>query len=454
MTATCDKNIAGTSYLYKEAADDFLSVIDSKVDCLRTEGKLSPAVLKRLNQFFRIRNIYNSNAIEGNQLDYNETRLVVEQGLTISGKSLQDTLEAKNLSHALTLFESLAGNGVGPITEADIRNLHRAVLQGVNDREAGKYRDVQVAISGSLHKPPGPESVAPKMDELVQWMRNVDDNVSPIVMATVIHTWFVWIHPFVDGNGRVARLLLNLSLMRHGYPIAIIAKEDRKRYYEALGESDQSGDLTPLINLVAQSVDESLEEYLRAVDEERENDEWAESLVSTLDNAQKVRSRNSYDVWLSAMELLKNQFKRIADLLNEKAAGTVRLKFKDYGDLEFEKYRALQKHQSAKQTWSFGVESVMKGDNVRFVFYFGFASDPLCAKLGRETVTLHISYSVNQSRYENLDRVQAGQFPELREMGYWPEQEKFQARMSSGAVEERRVEAIAREFYQSMLQSN
>jgi hypothetical protein len=292
------------------------------------------------------------------------------------------------------------------------------------------------------------------MDELVQWMRNVDDNVSPIVMATVIHTWFVWIHPFVDGNGRVARLLLNLSLMRHGYPIAIIAKEDRKRYYEALGESDQSGDLTPLINLVAQSVDESLEEYLRAVDEERENDEWAESLVSTLDNAQKVRSRNSYDVWLSAMELLKNQFKRIADLLNEKAAGTVRLKFKDYGDLEFEKYRALQKHQSAKQTWSFGVESVMKGDNVRFVFYFGFASDPLCAKLGRETVTLHISYSVNQSRYENLDRVQAGQFPELREMGYWPEQEKFQARMSSGAVEERRVEAIAREFYQSMLQSN
>ena len=240
------KSIPGTAYCYDVAADGLLLDVNRKVEDLRAVGRLTPAALKELRDYFRLKNIYNSNAIEGNVLDYNETRMVVEEGLTISGKPLKDTLEAKNLSQALTLFEELADRQAGAILETDVRSLHAAVLKGVNDRDAGKYRDVEVAITGSKHRPPGPESVAPEMQRFGRWLKDVTHpaaltRLNPLLVASVAHTWFVSIHPFIDGNGRVARLLLNLMLMRFGHPIAVITKEDRHRYYEALGESDQNG---------------------------------------------------------------------------------------------------------------------------------------------------------------------------------------------------------------------
>lgn len=449
MTQLSEKDIRGTPYYYSEAIDSQLSEMDEKVAELRRSGRLSPAVLKGLSKFFRVKNIYNSNAIEGNQLDYNETRLVVEQGLTISGKSLQDTLEAKNLSDALDLFESLSTKDAGPILEADIRNLHCAVLKGVNDQEAGKYRDVPVAITGSAHKPPGPESVAPEMEQLVSWMKTLDDSLNPVIVASAIHTWFVSIHPFVDGNGRVARLLLNLFLMRHGYPIAVISIEDRKRYYEALGESDAGGDLTSLINLVAESTEDSLDEYLRAASEQRETQDWAQSLVFELNKTEVTRAKNVYAVWFSAMDLMKSHFRQVVDLLNEMAASTggVQFKFREYGALEFEKFQILQNHQSAKKTWFFGVEVRVGGKSVRFLFYFGFANDLLWPKLGRQAVTVRLAYSVGQSKYENLDQTQVGHFPELCEIGYAPKQEKFVERLKNGTVQTGRIEDIARSFF-------
>lgn len=259
-------------YLYQHSLEAQLSELRAKVSSLRKDGALSSEALKNLRRFFRIKNIYNSNAIEGNTLSIGETRLVVEQGLTITGKPLKDTLEAKNLSHALDLFEELADREGRPILGVDIRNLQGSILKGIDDENAGKYRSVNVHITGSQHTQPSSEQVASMMSDLTDWLEKLpspdqlSEEADPIVLACIAHAWFVYIHPFVDGNGRTARLLMNLVLMRYGYPIAIINRDDRQRYYDAL-ETSQGSDLTPFIQLVFESVDESLEEYLRANNE-------------------------------------------------------------------------------------------------------------------------------------------------------------------------------------------
>lgn len=446
-------NITGTRYSYNPGAEGLLTELDGKVVDLRSSGRLDSTVLKRLSEYFRIKSIYNSNAIEGNALDYNETKLVVEQGLTISGKSLKDTLEAKNLSHALGLFEELANRESGPISEADVRSLHMAVLKEVNDREAGKYRDVEVAISGSKHKPPGPESVAPEMEKFGTWLKVATSPATPlanpVILAAVAHTWFVSIHPFIDGNGRVARLLLNLLLMRYGYPIVVIAKEDRFRYYEALGESDRDGDLTSLLTLLIESVGESLDEYMSAVKEKRADEEWAKSLLSTVENRQKTRVHSDYSVWMSAMDLLKQHFKRTGDLLNTVSSESrtkVHFDVKEFGAFEFEKYWELRDGRAAKKTWFFAIDARIADRQSRYLFWGGFATPSLKHKLSHQDATLHVSFSDGGPIFQSLESG-GRDLPDLCEIGYNPESERYHWRLRDGHIKSGRIEEAARQFF-------
>ena len=231
--------IDGTAYVYDDTRLPDLEKLADRVRNMREQGRLSREVLYRIRKHFRIKNIYHSNAIEGNALAVGETREVVEHGLTITGKPLKDQAEARNLSHALDFLEELASSST-PITEHDLRQLHALVLHEITE-EAGAYRSSAVSISGSDYSPPGPESVPAQMEDFGRWLSDVSvagdtafAGVSGLLVAAAAHTWFVTVHPFIDGNGRVARLLLNLMLIRHGYPIAIITKEDRLRYYDAL----------------------------------------------------------------------------------------------------------------------------------------------------------------------------------------------------------------------------
>jgi len=259
-------SVVGAPYEIDDALLAKVTAIADRVTSMRASGALSPEFLARLRRFFKIKNIYNSNAIEGNLLDIGETRLVVEQGLTLTGKSLKDQAEARNLSEAIDFLEELAKDSSRPIIEADIRQLHFFVLKNIRDDDAGRYRAVAVEISGSQFKPPQPESVPSQMEEFCRWLEVATTPAihgsfeNPLVVAAAAHAWFVTVHPFIDGNGRVGRLLLNLLLMRSGYPIAIITKADRERYYDSL-ELSQSSDLTALTSLISECVEESLEEY-------------------------------------------------------------------------------------------------------------------------------------------------------------------------------------------------
>jgi Fic family protein len=452
---TGKRPVENTPYCYDAAFDGLLSDIGKKVEDLRSAGTLTPAVLKRIRDYFRLKNIYNSNAIEGNLLSYNETRLVVEQGLTISGKPLKDTLEAKNLSDALNLFEELADRQAGPIVEADIRSLHQAVLKGVNDREAGKYRDVEVAITGSDHRPPGPESVAPEMQRFGEWLKSVTQSgqtasQSPILVACAAHTWFVSIHPFIDGNGRVSRLLLNLILMRFGFPIAVITKEDRQRYYEALGESDHSRDLSSLLTLVVESVEESLEQYQAAAKEQREEQDWAQRVLSPLEARHQAQAKSEYAVWQAAMELLKNHFKRTADILNDAAGNRPLFGFKEFGVVEFEKFVELQNGRFVKRPWFFTVNVRGAVVDLRYLFWTGCAHADLNKELQPHGVALRVSVSNKLALFTPLDTLNDANQPRLSEIGYNARTERFFWRHRDGKIQSGRVEDAARPFFEQI----
>lgn len=450
--------INGTSYEFDDSRLSDFAELAGRVQEMRAQGRLSPDVLYRIRKHFRIKNIYHSNAIEGNVLAVGETRQVVEHGLTITGKPLKDQAEARNLSHALDFLEELAANSRTPITEGDVRQLHALVLDGLSD-EAGSYRSVPVAISGSEFSPPGPESVSADMADFARWLAvvSVPDpdafaGVSGLVAAAAAHTWFVTVHPFIDGNGRVARLLMNLLLMRHGYPIAIITKEDRLRYYDAL-ELSQASDLTPFIVLVAECVEESLEEYEAAAEEQRVQIEWAASLADKFTKPERIRAENEYEVWKNAMELLKSFLQQTADDLADQAKLYGNVYLKDFGSLEFEKYAALRRGISAKRTWFLRIDFRRGDTTVRYLFFFGHASR---AMERRCDVTLHVAREEppGSFHYERLEDIGSMNVPDLAEIGYEMEGERFVVRVRNGRPRIRRVEDFGKRFFNDVMEKH
>lgn len=224
---------------------------------------LPASVLGRLKEQLVIDWTYNSNAIEGNTLSWRETRLVLEDGLTVGGKSFLEHLEAINHRDAIAYVEGLVQNNE-PLAERHIKEIHALVLREIDQHYAGRYRDIQVRISGSNHLPPDPLLVGEMMEAFSRkWLVESHDS-HPVVRAAMAHFELVAIHPFVDGNGRTARLIMNLLMMKNGYLPAIILKNDRKKYYDAL-EKAQIGKTEDFIFLVARAVERSLSLYFEAI---------------------------------------------------------------------------------------------------------------------------------------------------------------------------------------------
>ncbi len=457
MTTDLAIEVGGTPYSYESSLSGDIEALAHRVKELRQSGKLTPEVLGGIRRYFRIKNIYHSNAIEGNVLTVGETRQVVEHGLTITGIPLEDQAEAKNLSDALDFLESLASDPSRPITEADVRQIHYLVLKGIDDNNAGKYRAMRVEISGSEYTPPAPESVPPQMRELGNWLSEASlaanklGALEGLLIASVAHNWLVYIHPFADGNGRVARLLMNVILMRYGYPIAVITKEDRLRYYDAL-EISQTSDLSAFVALVAESVYESLEEYEEAAKQHREKEEWAASLAARFSEPERIRARNEYEVWKNAMELLKSYFRQMTELLDE-GDETGRVYFKDFGTLEFEKYLSLRGGGSAKRTWFFRIDFRSGDKAVRYLFFFGAPSYDLRSEVD---VTVHLAREepVGSFRYERLTAMSQPNVPATVEIGYKAKDEKFVAKAQSGRKKKDKIETIGKALLEDIVEKH
>ena len=233
-----------------------------KLDTLRP---LPSSLVARLKKQMMIEYTYNSNAIEGNTLTLRETQLIIEEGMTVGGKSITETLEAKNHPEAIKFVERLV-DAKSELTEEVILQLHKLIMSNITE-DAGHYRTTGVKITGATFMPPPSSEVKPRIDELLKWMRENPDELTPIELATVFHHRFVQIHPFSEGNGRTARLSMNALLMKAGYPfIATVPKLDRLKYLKTLAEAD-SGNTSSFVNFIARCAEKALDMYLDALEE-------------------------------------------------------------------------------------------------------------------------------------------------------------------------------------------
>jgi excisionase family DNA binding protein len=239
--------------------------LEEKLAKLNKLRPLPKSAVQKLREKFQIEMTYNSNAIEGNSLTLKETFLVINEGITVKGKPLKDHLEAKDHHAALEyLYDLIDKNKRHAISEILIRNLHQIIVQETDKEWAGRYRNANVIIGGAKHTPPDALQIPQKMRDLISWLKSQKNKMNTIELSAFLHHKLVYIHPFFDGNGRTARLAMNLSLMQAGYPLVIILKNDRKKYYDVLEMADD-GKHEPLVKFIAQSIERSLDIYLKTL---------------------------------------------------------------------------------------------------------------------------------------------------------------------------------------------
>ncbi len=246
--------------------EKLLSRIIEKKKKLDSICPLPSDSLKKLHEEMRLLHTYHSNAIEGNTLTLSETKLVLEEGITIGGKSLREHIETTNNAKAFDYIETVIGKKKKTIDHITIQKIHEIVTAGILE-EAGRYRTKNVRITGAKKTPPDWSKVVHLMDELIENLEKSEKH--PIETSAFLHHRFVEIHPFIDGNGRVARLLTNLYLIGLGYSPLVIKTEDRKKYYRYLKAAD-AGNPGPFANFIAKAIDESFTMLLSIFGEEEE----------------------------------------------------------------------------------------------------------------------------------------------------------------------------------------
>ncbi len=240
----------------------------NKIDDIKNEidqyRPLKQNILKELKEYFRIGLTYSSNALEGNSLTETETKIVLEEGITIGGKLLKDHFEAVGHSEAYDLLYTLKNNN--SIEEKDILNLHKIFYFRIDANNAGQYRKENVFITGTKYVPPSAKQVTNLMQEFITNIPKLKQTLHPVEFAATIHRDLVSIHPFIDGNGRTARLLMNLILLQSGYVITIIPPILRTEYIATLKKTNENPkDNNPFISFIASMVHESLKDYLRMI---------------------------------------------------------------------------------------------------------------------------------------------------------------------------------------------
>jgi len=251
----------------KELSDLYtlLEIKKQKLDFFRP---LSSEQSKNLQKVYDVDMTYHSNALEGNTLSYSETKLILEEGITINGKSMNEHLEVINHKEALDFIEELVTIPTQNLRESDILNIHRLILKSINSKEAGRYRTQAVGVrksDGDIYHFTDPIFVKEKMEEFVIWLQNSND-LNSIQRASQAHFRFVSIHPFIDGNGRTARLIMNLILMQNGYVPSIIRVQDRSEYIQSIEKAQNNEPLDTFHKFIADSVEKNLDFYLETLE--------------------------------------------------------------------------------------------------------------------------------------------------------------------------------------------
>ncbi len=263
---------------YKDEFQSTFERLHQKKQDLQASRPLPKIALNKIRESLSIEWTYNSNSIEGNTLSLRETQMVLQEGITIKGKSLHEHFETHNHDKAIDYLYSIVNNNY-VLRNIDILSIHSLVLRSIEDDFAGRIRNGGVRISGANFVPPNANKVSDLLEELIDFINTNPLQLNDIELAAVFHHKLVYIHPFFDGNGRTVRLAMNLLLMRCGFPPAIILKNDRKKYYEALNQAN-NGNYQKLMLLMCQALERSLNIYLNAMPDSANDFQKISDIVS------------------------------------------------------------------------------------------------------------------------------------------------------------------------------
>lgn len=301
---------------YREELQSTFERLYHKKKHLQSSRPLPAIALNKIRESLSIEWTYNSNSIEGNTMSLRETQMVLQEGITVKGKSLREHFETHNHDKAIDYLYSII-NEEYTLRSIDILSLHGLVLRSIEEDFAGRIRNGGVRITGANFTPPNANKVPDLLDELIDFINTNPLNLNAIELATIFHHKLVWIHPFFDGNGRTVRLSINLLLMRCGFPPAIILKNDRKKYYEALNQAN-NGNYQKLTLLMCQSLERTLNIYINALPDndteyveisnlvQEPNMPYGQEYISLLARTGKIDAYKEGRNWLTTREAVED----------------------------------------------------------------------------------------------------------------------------------------------------
>lgn len=301
---------------YREELQSTFDRLYKKRQDLQSSRPLPNIALHKIRESLSIEWTYNSNSIEGNTMSLRETQMVIQEGITIKGKSLREHFETHNHDKAIDYLYSIVNDDY-TLRSIDILSLHGLVLRSIEDDFVGRIRNAGVRITGANFTPPNANKVPDLLDELIDFINTNPLKLNDIELATVFHHKLVWIHPFFDGNGRTVRLAMNLILMRCGFPPAIILKNDRKKYYEALNQAN-GGNYQKLTLLMCQALERTLNIYKSAMPDnyteyqeisdivQEPNFPYGQEYISLLARTGKIDAYKEGRNWLTTKEAIED----------------------------------------------------------------------------------------------------------------------------------------------------
>lgn len=370
--------LGGSPYVVEKEAENgvvaVLKSLEERVGLLRSQGTLTEETVKDYYGEKRFEQVAESNAIEGSTLSAGETEAAILKGVTITGHDPAYVRDAKALYEALQQLVVIARENAEPTNISQLLEIHSLIL---GDRPgAGVFRKEPVRISGSEHTPPQTwKEVMDAMEEWEKWSNEHAELPAP-VRSAVLHAWLSHVHPFLDGNGRCARAITNLELVRAGYPPIIIKKKERDRYIESLSESDPGGDIRSFIDLVFERLDGAL---IGLEFSAKRNQGY-----SPVQEKIRQKQKRHLQIWNASVELLFRTLEHSLQSELEPIDGGVRSKYYE-PSLDLDEYLSLCQKQSVQSSWAFKVEVFIPGlgRQIRLAF-IGFRSSQMYHRMGDE----------------------------------------------------------------------
>lgn len=379
---------------------DYLEEVEESIAEIDAQRPLAPHILGKLQQEILYDRVHASAVIEGNKLSRRETIVVLSSGIVEAG-SRKDQQEVINLADCCSYLQDSL-DAKAELSIHLVKELHQKLLAGIDNSNAGRFRNLDVAITGAKITPPSHLDVPHLIEEIMKIANENDGH--PLQRAAWLHWAFARVHPFIDGNGRIARLLQDYVLLQDRYVPATVQPEDRERnYYEALEQADL-GDGLAFLEIAAKNTLRTAERYLAIIREEKARNDWIKNIAKAASEKVKQSDHRRFLSLQRAYDSIKLEFSNLCTELSRELRD-VYIGFRDYGSLDFEKYHDLKAKGRATRTWLFGLHIKHGSLDQRFIFWYAvhYASADDIRPFESGTITLLVSIQDSAGGYRKLD---------------------------------------------------